>query len=164
MREVAVLGIGQTKIDEHWGKSLRELAGEAALAAMMDAQVDHVESVYVGNMLSEVSNSQAHLGSMVADWIGQRYTDAVKIESACSSGGAAFRAGYLAVASGQVNVALVVGVEKMTDSPGDEITSGLATAADADWEVDQGLSFVALNALIMKRYLYEYGWKGVEPD
>lgn len=162
MREVAVLGIGQTKIDEHWGKSLRELAGEAALAAMMDAQVDHVESVYVGNMLSEVSNSQAHLGSMVADWIGQRYTDAVKIESACSSGGAAFRAGYLAVASGQVNVALVVGVEKMTDSPGDEITSGLATAADADWEVDQGLSFVALNALIMKRYLYEYGWKGVD--
>lgn len=162
MREVAVLGIGQTKIDEHWGKSLRELAGDAALAAMMDAQVDHVESVNVGNMLSEVSNSQAHLGSMVADWIGQRFTDAVKIESACSSGGAAFRAGYLAVASGQVNVALVVGVEKMTDSPGDEITSGLATAADADWEVDQGLSFVALNALIMKRYMYEYGWKGID--
>jgi acetyl-CoA C-acetyltransferase len=46
----------------------------------------------------------------------------------------------------------------MTDSPGDEITAQLATAADADWEVDQGLSFVALNALIMRRYLQEYGW------
>lgn len=159
MREVAVIGIGQTKIDEHWDKSLRELAGEAALAAMAEAQVSHVDSIYVGNMLSDISNLQAHLGSMVADWIGQRFTDAVKIESACSSGSAAFRAGYLAVASGEVDVALVVGVEKMTDSPISEITAALATAADADWEVDNGLSFVALNALIMKRYMYEYGWQ-----
>lgn len=159
MREVAVIGIGQTKIDEHWAKSLRELAGDAALAAMIEAGVTQVDSVYVGNMLSDISNLQAHLGSLVADWIGQRYSDAVKIESACSSGSAAFRAGYLAVASGEVDCVLVVGVEKMTDSPGSEITTGLATAADADWEVDHGLSFVALNALIMKRYLYEYGWQ-----
>ena len=159
MRDVAVIGIGQTKIDEHWNKSLRELAGDAALAALAEAGLSHVDSVYVGNMLSDISNLQSHLGSMVADWIGQRYTDAVKIESACSSGSAAFRAGYLSVASGEVDSAIVVGVEKMTDSPGSEITTGLATAADADWEVDHGLSFVALNALIMKRYLYEYGWQ-----
>jgi acetyl-CoA C-acetyltransferase len=53
-------------------------------------------------------------------------------------------------------------VEKMTDSPVSEITAALATAADADWEVDHGLSFVALNALIMKRYMYEYGWQGID--
>lgn len=162
MRKVAVIGIGQTKIKEHWQKSLRELAGDAALAAMMDAQVDHVDSVYVGNMMSGVANQQAQLGSLVADWIGQRFTDAFKVESACSSGGAAFRMGYLAVASGEVEVALVLGVEKMTDSPGNEITAALATAADADWEVDQGVSFVGLNALIMKRYMFEYGWKGID--
>ena len=158
MRDVAIVGIGQTKIDEHWDKSLRELAGDAALAAMMEAGIANVDSVYVGNMLSDVSNLQMHLGSLVADWIGQRYTESIKIESACSSGGAAFRAGYLAVASGEIDAALIVGVEKMTDSPGAEITTGLVTAADADWEVDHGLSFVALNALIMKRYLFEYGW------
>jgi len=161
MREVAVIGIGQTQVEEHWDKSLRELAGDAALAAFTEAQVDHVDSVYVGNMLSGVANAQVQLGSIVADWIGQRFTDAIKIESACSSGSAAFRAGYLAVASGDVNIALVVGVEKMTDSPGDEITAALATAADADWEVDQGVSFVGLNALIMKRYMYEYGWQSI---
>lgn len=162
MREVAITGIGQTSVDEHWDKTLREIAGDAALAAMIDAQVAHVDSVYVGNMLSSVSNLQDHLGSLIADWVGQRFTDAIKIESACSSGGAAFRAGYLAVASGEVDVALVVGVEKMTDSPGAEITSALATAADADWEVDHGISFVALNALIMKRYMHEYGWRGID--
>jgi acetyl-CoA C-acetyltransferase len=63
------------------------------------------------------------------------------------------------VASGEVDTAIAVGVEKMTDSPMDEITSELATAADADWEVAQGVSFVALNALLMRRYMYEYGWK-----
>jgi len=162
MRNVAVIGIGQTKIEEHWDKSLRELAGEAALSAMMDAQVDHVDSVYVGNMMSGTANQQAQLGSLVADWIGQRFTDAIKVESACSSGSAAFRMGYLAVASGEVEIALVLGVEKMTDSPGNEITAALATAADADWEVDQGVSFVGLNALIMKRYMHEYGWKGID--
>ncbi len=158
MHEVAVIGIGQTKIDEHWDKSLRELAGDAALAAIGESQIQHVDSIYVGNMLSDISNLQAQLGSMTADWIGQRFTDAVKIESACSSGSAAFRAAYLAVASGEIDFALAVGVEKMTDSPGNEITAALATAADADWEVDHGLSFVALNALIMKRYMHEYGW------
>ncbi len=162
MREVAVVGIGQTKVEEHWDKSLRELAGDAALAAMGEAQLNQIDSIYVGNMMSGTANQQAQLGSMVADWIGQRFTEAVKIESACSSGGAAFRMAYLAVASGQVDVSLAVGVEKMTDSPSGEITAALATAADADWEVDHGLSFVALNALIMKRYMHEYGWKGFD--
>jgi len=162
MKDVAVIGIGQTKVEEHWDKSLRELAGEAALSAIHDAQVDHVDSLYVGNMMSGVANAQGQLGSLIADWIGQRFIDAFKIETACSSGGAAFRAGYLAVASGEVDVALVLGVEKMTDSPGNEITAALATAADGDWEVDHGVSFVALNALIMKRYMHEYGWQGID--
>lgn len=162
MREVAVVGIGQTKVDEHWDKSLRELAGEAALEAKAEAQVTNIESIYVGNMMSGVANQQGQLGAMVADWIGERFTDSVKIESACSSGSAAFRMAYLAVASGQSDIALAVGVEKMTDSPSSEITGALATAADADWEVDHGLSFVALNALIMKRYMHEYGWQGID--
>jgi acetyl-CoA C-acetyltransferase len=159
MREVAVLGIGQTPVSEHWEKSLRELAGDAALAALEDAGQERADALYVGNMMSGSANHQQHLGSYIADWIGLRGIEALRLESACSSGAAAFRAGYIAVASGEVEIALVVGVEKMSDSPGSEITSALATAADADWEVDQGVSFVALNAMLMRRYMYEYGWK-----
>ena len=73
MREVAVVGIGQTKVDEHWGKSLRELTGEAVLSAMADAQISRVDSIFVGNMMSGIANSQGHLGAMIADWIGQRF-------------------------------------------------------------------------------------------
>ena len=159
MRQVAVIGIGQTIIGEHWEKSLRELAGEAALAALADAGRQSVDAVYVANMMSGSANHQQHLGAQIADWIGMRYSEAYKLESACSSGAAAFRSGVMAVGSGLVESALVVGVEKMTDSPTAEITAQLATAADADWEVDMGLSFVALNALAMRRYMHEYGWK-----
>lgn len=159
MREVAVIGIGQTKIDEHWDKSLRDLAGDAALSAMMDAGIDKADAVYVGNMMSGSANRQQHLGAYIADWIGMRGTEAFRVEAACSSASASFRTAVIAVASGEVESALAVGVEKMTDSPAQEITAALATAADADWEAGQGLSFVALNALIMRRYLHEYGWK-----
>lgn len=159
MREVAIVGIGQTRVEEQWEKSLRELAGDAALAALQSSGLEKVDAVYVGNMMSGSANRQQHLGAYIADWIGMRFAEGLRIEAACSSGAAAFRSAVMAVASGQVDSVLTIGVEKMTDSPSDEITAELATAADADWEAAQGLSFVALNALIMRRYMYEYGWK-----
>ena len=159
MRPIAILGIGQTKIDEHWDKSLKELAGEAAFAALADAGIQRADALFVGNMLSPLISGQNQLGTHISDWIGMWGAEAVKIEAACASGAAAFRAGLTAVASGEIESALVVGVEKMTDKAGHDVTSALATAADADYEVDQGISFVGLNALVMRRYMHEYGWK-----
>ncbi len=159
MREVAVIGIGQTRVEEQWNKSLRELAGYAALVALQNSGLDRVDAVYVGNMMSGSANHQQHLGAYIADWIGMRFAEGLRMEAACSSGAAAFRSAVMAVASGQVDSVIAVGVEKMTDSPAAEITAELATAADADWEAAQGLSFVALNSLIMRRYMLEYGWK-----
>ena len=159
MRQVAVLGIGQTKIDEHWDKSLRELGGDAAFAAMQDAGMEKVDSLYVGNMLSSMVSGQNQLGTFFSDWIGLWKQEAVKVEAACGSGAAAFRSALMAVASGDVDSALVVGVEKMTDKAGRDVTAALATAADADYEVEQGISFVGINALVMRRYMHEFGWK-----
>lgn len=159
MRELAVIGIGQTKVDEHWQKSLKDLAFEAAIAALQDAGRETVEALFVGNMLSPLVSGQNHLATLIADWLGIHGAEAVKIEAACASGAAAFRSGLMAVASGEIDSALVVGVEKMTDKAGRDVTAALATAADADYEVDQGVSFVGLNALVMRRYMHEYGWK-----
>jgi len=159
MRQVAILGIGQTKVDEHWELSLREIGGNAALAAMQDADVEKVDALFVGNMLSPLVSGQNQLGTYFSDWVGLWHQEAVKVEAACGSGGAALRAGLMAVASGDIESAVVVGVEKMTDKAGHDVTAALATAADADYEVEQGVSFVGLNALIMRRYMHEYGWK-----
>jgi len=159
MRQVAILGIGQTKVDEHWDKSLKELGGEACFAAMQDAGTKKVDALFVGNMLSPLINGQNQLGTFFSDWVGMWQHEAVKVEAACGSGAAALRVGLMAVASGEIESALVLGVEKMTDKAGHDVTAALATAADADYEVDQGVSFVGLNALVMRRYMYEYGWK-----
>jgi acetyl-CoA C-acetyltransferase len=159
MREVAILGIGQTTVEEHWGRSLRDLAVEAGLAALHDAGVERIEAVYVGNMLSGQVARQENLGALVADWMGQAPAEGLKVEAACASGAAAFRAAYLAVASGAMDAVLALGVEKMTETSSAETTAALATAADADYEGVQGVSFVGLNALIMRRYLHEFGWK-----
>jgi acetyl-CoA C-acetyltransferase len=159
MRKVAVLGIGQTPVSEHWDKSLLVLAGEAIFAVLQDAGRESAESIYVGNMLSGLLDKQEQLGALVADWVGTtRGVEAFKIEAACGSGAAAFRMALMAVASGEIDSAIAVGVEKMTDSLPKDTTAGLATAADADWEVVHGLSFVGINALVMQRYMYEFGW------
>lgn len=162
MRPVAIIGIGQTQVDEHWNYSLRELAGFATLDAMTDAGREGADGIFVGNMLSGMVDKQNSLGIMIADWVGNRGRDAVKIEAACASGAAAFRSALMAVASGEMDSALAVGVEKMTDIHPKDVTAALATAADADYEVEQGVSFVGLNALIMRRYMYEYGWKHID--
>src|SRR5688572_24824643 len=159
MRQVAILGIGQIKIDEHWELSLREIGGNAAFAALQDAGMNQVDALFVGNMLSPMVNGQNQLGTFFADWIGLWKQEAVKVEAACASGAAALRAGLMAVSAGEVESALIVGVEKMTDKAGHDVTAALATAADADYEVEQGVSFVGINALIMRRYMHEYGWK-----
>ena len=158
MRQVAILGIGQTKIDEHWDLSLREIGGNASFAAMQDAGMDKVDALFVGNMLSPLISGQNQLGAFFSDWVGLWGQESVKVEAACASGAAALRAGLMAVASGDIESALVVGVEKMTDKAGHDVTAALATAADADYEVEQGVSFVGINALIMRRYMHEYGW------
>jgi acetyl-CoA C-acetyltransferase len=158
MREVAIIGIGQTPVDEHWEKSIKELAGEAIFSALSDAGRDSVDSLFIGNMLSGMLSKQENLGALITDWIGSPGIEAQKVEAACSSGAAAFRLALMAVGSEEVDSALVVGVEKMTESLPVETTEALATAADADYESAQGLSFVAINALVMQLYLHTYGW------
>lgn len=159
MRKVAVLGIGQVPVDEHWDKRLVELAGEAVFAALEDAGRERVEGLFVGNMLAGQIDKQTQVGALVADWIGMRGIEAMTVEAACGSGALALRTGIMAVASGMMDSVLAVGLEKMTDASTAETTSALATAASANWEGVHGVSFVSLNAMLMRRYMHEYGWK-----
>lgn len=159
MRQVAILGVGQMPVREHWDVSIRQLAVNAGRAAMQDAGVEKVDGIYVGNMSSGRMNQQRHLGALVADFLGQWGVEAVKLEAACGSAGSAMRQGIIGVASGEMDAVLVIGVEKMTEPRAGEITAALSTAADADYEVIHGVSFVGLNALIMRRYMHEYGYQ-----
>ena len=158
MRDVAIIGVGlNPKWGELWDKSLRTLFTEAALAAIEDAGVDRLDSMYVGCMSSGLFVGQEHLSSLLADYLGQPGIPATRVESACASGGAAVRAGFIEVASGMSDIVLAGGVEKMTDVGGDGATYALSTAADADYEVYHGVTFPALYAMMAVDHMERFG-------
>ncbi len=164
MTDIVIAGIGQTEVGEHWDISLRELAFEAIQAAVKDSGGLKPQALFVGNMLSPNLSNQAHLGALLTDYAGLRFDfaqhsagiEAVTVEAAGASGGAALRQGYLAVKSGLVDVALVVGVEKFTDKVGSDVDAAIATTGDSDYEAVQGLTASAQAALLMRRYMHEY--------
>jgi acetyl-CoA C-acetyltransferase len=157
MRNVGIIGIGQCTVAEHWDRSLRDIATEAVTEALHDAGDPTPGALYVGNMLAGQLTGQENVATAVADAAGLLPIEAITIEAACAAGGAAIRAAYLTVASGAHDCVLAVGVEKMTDHLNDSVSAALATAADADYEAGHGVSFVALNALLMRRYMHDHG-------
>lgn len=156
-RDVFVIGVGQTRVTEHWNRGLADLAGEALRSAAADAAIQQPDVLIVGNMMAGQLSHQSNLGTYIATAVGWTGVEATTVEAACASGGVAFQAGIRAITSGEADLAAVCGVEKMTDVPGEWISSALATAADADYEVAHGVTFVALNALAMQRYIAEHG-------
>lgn len=163
MRPIYIAAVGLTPVGEHWETGLRQLALGAILAAQQDwaqhagAATAQPEALFVGNMLAGQLSGQEHLGALVADFAGLRGIEAVTAEAAGASGGAALRQAVLAIGSGQIDTALVVGVEKMTDKVGAGVTAATATASDTDWEAAQGATPTALAALLMRRYLLTHG-------
>jgi acetyl-CoA C-acetyltransferase len=157
MREVAVIGTGLVTFGEMWSKSLRTLWVEAALNALEDAGVDKVDGITVGCMSPGLFNGQEHLASLLADELGMAGVPAMRVESACASGGLALRAGFAEVAAGLADVVLVTGVEKMTDVDGADATYALGTAADQDWEGFHGITFPGLYAMLARIHMQQYG-------
>ncbi|PLJ78332.1 thiolase domain-containing protein [Infirmifilum sp. SLHALR2] len=158
---VFIVGIGATKIDEHWDLSLRDLMTDASRKAIQDAGLSKrdIEAVFVGNMSSGYLQGQEHLGSLLATWLGIPGVAAHKVEAACASGGAAVHSAYLAVKSGVYDCVLAVGVEKLTDATTSDATSALIMAEDQEYVAFAGFSFVALNALVYRTYMKKFGVK-----
>ncbi len=156
-RDVAIIGVGLSKWGELWKHSLRDIFVEAALAAIDDAGIDRIDSMYVGNMSSGLFTGQEHLASLLADYLGVTPVPSARVESACASGGLAVKLGYMDVALGMSDVVLVGGVEKMTDVDTDRATYALATAADQDYEVFHGITFPGLYAMMARAHMEKFG-------
>ncbi len=158
MRRVAVVGIGQTKFGELWEKSLKDMIFEAGVAALRDAgtERDDVQGLYIGNMSAGRFVGQEHLGALAADVLGIN-APATRYEAACASGSVAFRNACISVASGQEDVALVIGCEKMTDVNTQSAVLSLAAAGDQEWEAASGLTFAGAYALLARKHMHDFG-------
>ncbi len=157
MRDVAIIGVSQTKFGELWDVSFRDIITDAGLKSILDAGIEgaDLEAMFVGNMSAGLFVEQEHIVSLIADQAGLNPIPCTRVEAACASGGLALRSGIMAVASGYHDIVVSAGVEKMTDVV--DPTPVISTAADQEWEVQQGATFPSLYAMMAKRHMHEYG-------
>lgn len=154
--DVVIAGLGLTTVDEHWDQSLRDLAFQAIDQARQEAGGVRPQAMYVANMLAGPLLGQTQLGALLADFAGLRGIEAHTVEAAGASGGFALRQAYLAIRSGEIDAALVVGVEKVSDHLNSEVDRAMMAASDTDYEAVHGLSLTAQAAMLTQRYYHQY--------
>ncbi|MGA8709972.1 MAG: thiolase domain-containing protein [Thermoplasmata archaeon] len=161
MRDVAILGVGQTKFGELWDRSFREIGIEAGLQALVDAKLSSqdLDGLFLGNMASGALIDQEQIAPLILDvaGLGRRHLPAVRVEGGGASGALALHAGYLAVASGLYDYVVVGGAEKLTDVPDATAAEITSSAADQEWEIVFGATLPALWALIARRHMNDFG-------
>ncbi len=153
MRPVSIVGIGQIPVQKQTEQSLRQMGAEVVHLAMADAEVDRVDALFAGNMLGDELQGQKHVAALIADEAGLAGVEALDVRAATGTGAAALRMAYLAVASGEADLAIAVGVEKMSDGVP---TPVLAKALDAEQEVVNGDTLIGKNAEIMRLYMQKF--------
>ncbi|MEA2071920.1 MAG: thiolase domain-containing protein [Asgard group archaeon] len=159
MKDISIIGVGNTKIGEWYERDLRELTDEAIARALDSANISpsDIDVSIIGCMSSGIFNEQEHISALIGPWAGVT-APALRVESACASGSSALRVAMMSIQAGYYDTALVVGVEKMTDLIDIEnVTTALGTAADSEWELGVGATFPALFALMMRAHMHKYG-------
>jgi acetyl-CoA C-acetyltransferase len=154
MRPVSIVGIGQLPVQSASPLSLREMGATVVRQAMADAGVDRVDALLCGNMLADELQGQKHLAALIADEASLRGIEALEVEAATASGAAALRMAFLAVASGQADLAVALGVEKMSDGVA---MPAISKALDADREVANGATMISRNAELLALYFERTG-------
>jgi len=164
VRDVYIVGVGQMPVTRDGTAASRELASGAISQALESAGVesDRIDALFVGNMTGAVLDRQQQMGGLIADYAGLSGIEAINVEAACASGAAAARMGYLTLAGGMHDVAVICGIERMTHRDRDTVTEALAMAADWELEGSRGESFLSLNARLMQLYFDRYGRSAVD--
>ena len=161
MRDVAVIGVGETEFGELWDRSFRDLGIEAGLRAIEDAKItaEAIDAVYVGNMSAGKFIDQEHVSALVADYAGlaDMHLPTVRVEGGGACGAVALLQARMAIASGMHDVVVVGGAEKMTDVGDVQAAEILASTADQEWESVFGATFAGLFAMMARRHMHEFG-------
>ncbi|MEE8198531.1 MAG: thiolase domain-containing protein [Thermoplasmata archaeon] len=159
--EVAIVGAGQGRFGVRQA-GLKALFVEAfrECLASVDSGVDpkDIQEAWVGSM-SFGGGQLGNLSALMTEQVGLTHIPTRKVENACASSSYALRDAWMAVRSGAVDLALVAGVEKMTDLPSDRRRYWLGVSGDTEWERLAGSTFAGLYALMASRHMYEYGTK-----
>jgi len=158
MRSVAVVGIGHSKFGRRTDVNLQELAFESIKEAIEDSGVQkkEIENVTLGSAGGWYEEALPAVA--INEYAGFEDVGTMRVEAACASGSAAVRSAFLSVASGEAEIAMAVGVEKMTEV--DTLTSVelMGRAGSYLWEFENyGMTFPAYYAMYAVSHMNKYG-------
>ncbi|MGC9072179.1 MAG: thiolase domain-containing protein [Acidilobus sp.] len=158
MRNVAVVGYGHSRFGVRNDVNMAELTFEAIREALEAANLEpkDVEQVVIAN--AGGWSSEPLPAVVVAEYAGLTGKPLHRVEAACASGSSAVATAYMAIASGQADIALAVGVEKMNESPTPTVVEFIGRAGNYFWEFQNfGLTFPGYYALYATAYMARYG-------
>ena len=160
MREVAVIGVGHSKFGIRNDVNLQELAFEAVKPSIEDAEVDkdEIEFAALGTTGAGIWYEELLPAVVVAEYCGLTEAGLIRCEAACASGSAAFFTAYSAIASGQSDIAIAIGLEKMREVDLPTVMEWIGRAGYYLWEFhNSGITFPAYYALYARAHMAKFG-------
>ena len=158
MVDVAIVGAGQTKYGNHQS-GMKGMWAEAANNAFQsvdkDFQPKQIDEAYIGSVAfggGQLGNTAA----LLTEHSGMQGIPVRRIENACASSGFALRDAWMAIKSGQADVVVAGGIEKMNDLTPERKRFWLGVSGDTEWERLAGLTFPGTYALMARRYFHEF--------
>ncbi|MGE0116800.1 MAG: acetyl-CoA acetyltransferase [Dongiaceae bacterium] len=154
-----IVGWSHTPFGRHDGVDVEALIGRVVGAALADAGVDaaDIDEVFVGQLNAGFARQEFPSSLVMQSVPALRFKRSTRVENACATGSAAIHAGLASIAAGNARFALVVGVEKMTDTPGPEVGGNLLKASYVKEEADIAGGFAGIFAKIAQIYFQKHG-------
>ena len=160
MRETYILGVSMTRFGKFLDKTLKDLAYEPAWNAIHESNIDphDIDIAFVGNAYAGLITGQESIrGQIVLREVGINRIPIINVENACASGSTAFYLAHKAVASGQSELALALGVEKLFCDDTGKSLKALATSADIEIEGRMGILFAGIYSMRVRARMERYG-------
>ena len=158
MSRVAIVGIGHSRFGRRTDVNIGELAFESIKQAVEDSGVDRkdISNVVVGSMGSWSEESLPAV--VVNEYAGLSGVGTMRVEAACASGSAALKSAYNSILSGEGDVAMAVGVEKMTEVDSSTTVELIGRAGSYTWEFENyGMTFPGYYALYAVAHMNKFG-------
>ena len=160
MRKVAIIGVGNSKFGVRNDVTMSELAYEAVKPSFEDAGLTakDVEFVALGSVGAGAWYEELLPAVVVSEYCGLTGAGLVRCEAACASGSAAFFTAYSAIASGQADITMALGAEKMREIDNSTSMEWIGRAGYYFWEFHNfGITFPAYYALYATAHMAKYG-------
>jgi len=116
VKRVAIAGAGMTTFGEHFDKGIKELLPMAVSEALASVDKGIERSDLQAAWFGELATTDGFPSGVLADSCGLLDIPITHIENACATGNDALRNAFFAVSSGHVDVAIVVGADKVRDT------------------------------------------------